>query len=250
MSDDTTAPWPQRRLSDLADGRRDRAAQQRVVVVDDHALLAESVVMTLRANGLDARTVDHSSADLVGTLLACEPDLVLLDLFLDDGFDRSLAAIAGITAAERVVVVVTATNDALLHARCIEAGAAGVVSKSAPIEHLIEAVVRGLAGEEIMTRQRRRELSEALLSSRQRAGRTSPLDSLTPRERETLQALMQGHSAGRIARDKGVSLVTVRTHIRAVLLKLDAHSQLEAVARAASEGWFRDDETMALSAPR
>lgn len=241
MPDDQTDPWPQRRLSDLADGTPARSRQQRVVVVDDHALLAESVVMTLRATGLDARTVAHGSADLVGTVLECEPDLVLLDLFLNDGFERSMAAIEGLTVAARVVVVVTATNDVLLHARCIEAGAAGVVSKSAPIEHLIESVVRGLAGEEIMTRQRRHELSEALLSSRRQEPQASPIDGLTPRERETFRSVMNGHSAGRIARDQGVSLVTVRTHIRAVLLKLDAHSQLEAVTKATREGWFRDE---------
>ena len=55
---------------------------------------------------------------------------------------------------------------------------------------------------------------------------------LTAREREVLELLAEGLRAGAIASRLGVSVVTVRNHIRAILRKLGCHSQLEAVAVA------------------
>lgn len=63
------------------------------------------------------------------------------------------------------------------------------------------------------------------------------LSSLTEREREILELLAEGHRPQTIAAELGLSVLTVRNHVRAILRKLDCHSQLEAAAlsrRAAS----------------
>ena len=215
-----------------------KSAAPRVVVIDDHALLAESVVMTLRMSGLDALSVAFDTPQLVQATLAHNPDLVLLDLFLGDHSQSSSAALVAFTEAGVRVLVVTATSDRLLHAQCIEFGAAGIIEKSEPIEALIDGVHRALRSESVMSRTRLAELRAELASSRRATTAVSLLESLTPREREVLRALTLGHPAGWIARDHRTSVVTVRTHIRAVLHKLDVHSQLEAVSMAMRQGWF------------
>ena len=58
------------------------------------------------------------------------------------------------------------------------------------------------------------------------------LAGLTRREREVLELLADGHRPQAIAQDLGLSVLTVRNHIRAVLRKLGCHSQLEAAALA------------------
>ena len=58
------------------------------------------------------------------------------------------------------------------------------------------------------------------------------LSSLTEREREILELLAEGHRPQTIAAELGLSVLTVRNHVRAVLRKLDCHSQLEAAALA------------------
>jgi DNA-binding NarL/FixJ family response regulator len=231
--------WPLRRLGEVTvEETLDHDVAARVAIVDDHALLAESVVMTLRLSGLDARSVPFDTPDLVGALLDRRPDLVLLDLFFGETSDVSLAAIATLHANLIRVLVVTATRDLVLHARCIEAGAVGVVEKSAPIERLIEAVHRALRNEAVLSQAKLADLRVALDDATRNSNQKSPFDTLTPREREVFHAITLGHAAGRIARDQKISVVTVRTHIRAVLHKLDCHSQLEAVTLATRHGWF------------
>lgn len=232
-------PWPLRRRDDRSLDRSSLSNElKRVVVIDDHALLADSVVMTLRQSGLDARSMSWDLPDLGHVVLRGQPNLVLLDLFLDDGVATSNALLSTFVEHGILVVVVTATHDPLLHARCLEIGACGVVEKSQPIDELIDAVHRALRGEAVMSVSRVAELQQALGASRRVAVSRSPLDDLTAREKLVLQSMMRGEAAARIARDHQLSVLTVRTHIRSVLTKLDVHSQLEAVSRASREGWF------------
>ncbi len=209
-----------------------------VCVVDDHALLSESVVMALRGAGISAVSVAHNTADLVTAVLQRRPGLVLLDLFLGQESDTSLAALAAVTQAGTKVLIVTATVDRLLHARCLELGAVGIVVKSEPIETLLTSVKRALRNETVMSKSTSTELLSELVTYRNRHIERSLIDTLTGRERDVLQALTHGHPAGWIACHHGTSIVTVRTHIRAVLHKLGVHSQLEAVSMAARFRWF------------
>ena len=211
----------------------------RVVVIDDHALLAESVVMTLRAAGLDASSVPFFSPDLVAAALQYRPDLVLLDLFRGDDIQPALTALTAFKSAGVPVLMVTASENRILHAQCIEAGAAGIIEKSAPIEALIDGVHRLLRNESVISQSRSVELLTELASFRHGSHQQSLIATLTPRERQVLQALTLGHPAGWIANEHSTSVVTVRTHIRSMLLKLNLHSQLEAVSMAHRQGWFR-----------
>jgi DNA-binding NarL/FixJ family response regulator len=176
----------------------------------------------------------------LGWFLSHDRDLVLLDLFLTATADASNAALVEFVKAGLSVVVVTATHDRLLHARCLELGAVGVVEKSQPIDQLIAAVLSGVRHESVMSVSKVIELRQALETERRTAVHSSPIDALTAREKAVLQAMLRGEAAGRIARDQQVSVLTVRAHIRSILSKLGVHSQLEAVSLAASEGWYRN----------
>jgi DNA-binding NarL/FixJ family response regulator len=84
----------------------------------------------------------------------------------------------------------------------------------------------------------RRRLRSALADRRDRlAELRAPFEQLTPREQHVLDGLVRGLSAPAIARDAMVSATTVRSQIRAILLKLDVHSQLEAVSLARRARW-------------
>ena len=228
-------------MSQSADSGRDRGRPPRVVIVDDHALLAESVVLTLRSTGLEAQSVRYDLPDLAGAVFQTEPDLVLLDLFLGDHTCRSTELIVALRRLGLPVIAVTASSDRLVHAESIEAGALAIIEKSAPIEALIEAVQRALRGETLLSQSRRLELLGELDASRRAKGNqstASSLEWLTHREREVLEALTEGRSAGWIANQHNTSILTVRSHIRSILTKLGVHSQLEAVSLATRNHWF------------
>jgi DNA-binding NarL/FixJ family response regulator len=155
--------------------------------------------------------------------------------------------VAPVRALGPRVLVLTGSSDRLVHARCIEAGASGVASKAEPFDRLLDAIRRTARGESPMGRLRQQELLAELRRDRAvRSERLAPFERLTPKEASVLLALAEGRSAEAIARASYVSLPTVRTQIRGILVKLGVGSQLAAVAMASERGWL--DEVRARSA--
>lgn len=210
------------------------------LIVDDHGVLADGLAMALAAEGLPAEV--HVPTSPEGVLQAVEerrPHLVLLDL--DLGLERGSGVdlVAPLRALGPRVLVLTGSTDRLLHARCLEAGAAGVASKGDPFDQLLDAIRRAARGEGAMGRRRREELVDELRRARAaRIERMAPFERLTPKEASVLLALAEGRSADEIARSSYVSLPTVRTQIRGILVKLGVSSQLAAVGMAIERGWL------------
>jgi two-component system, NarL family, nitrate/nitrite response regulator NarL len=210
-----------------------------IALVDDHVLLAQSLEMLLNAEGHRAAVCRDVSAEAVLAFAEDHrPRLTLLDLDLGGEHGSSLPLITPL-AAHTKVVVITAVDDRSRHAECVEAGAVGVIHKSAPIEELLTAIVSALDGSGLMTAEQRTDLLTALDAHRRRQQRRlTPFLELTPSEAQVLAALADGKSADRIARERYVSITTVRSQIRGLLRKLDVGSQLAAVARAREVGWL------------
>jgi DNA-binding NarL/FixJ family response regulator len=210
------------------------------LIVDDHGVLADGLAMALEAEGLPATVHVPTSADgILEAVAEAEPNLVLLDL--DLGLDRGSGVdlVGPLRALGPRVLVLTGSTDRLVHARCLEAGAAGVASKAEPFDRLLDAIRRTARGEPAMGRRRREELLDELRRERAtRSERLAPFERLTPKEASVLLALAEGRSAEAIARASYVSLPTVRTQIRGILVKLGVGSQLAAVAMAAERGWL------------
>lgn len=213
-----------------------------VVIVEDHELLAQSLAVVLRGRGLDVTWIDgRQPEDIVSSILDAAADVVLLDLDLGNGH-TSLPAIPALVASGTSVVMLTGVTDRVRLAECVEAGAVGVISKGEPFDHLAAALEELPRRHTLFGPGERDELLRELRVHRE--GRSSQLRvfaSLTRREREVLAALMEGKSAEQIAADDVVSLATARTHIRALLAKLEVRSQLAAVALAQRAGWRLDD---------
>ena len=210
------------------------------LIVDDHGVLADGLAMALEAEGLPARV--HVPASAEGILIAVAdagPHLVLLDL--DLGLERGSGVdlVEPLQALGTRVLVLTGSTDRLMHARCLEAGAVGVASKAEPFDRLLDAIRRAARGEPAMGRRRREELLDELRHDRTaRSERMAPFGRLTPKEASVLLALAEGRSAEAIARASYVSLPTVRTQIRGILVKLGVGSQLAAVGLAIERGWL------------
>ena len=212
----------------------------RVALVDDHRFLAQTLAVALQDAGYEAVLVDPAD-DVVRRVGQWQAAVVLLDLGLAgaegavDG-DELIPALA----ARHGVVVLTAETDRARWGRCLLAGARGVLSKSVPLEDIVQAVARAARGEPVGDETTRAGLLRA--ADRERADRReqlAPFRRLTPREEQVLAALLEGEAAGAIAAREVVSEATVRSHIRSVLLKLGVASQLQAVARARRAGWQR-----------
>jgi two-component system, NarL family, nitrate/nitrite response regulator NarL len=213
----------------------------RVVVVDDHSLFAESLVIALRATGVAAQCVvpreGMTAARLVRDVRQAHPDLVLLDLALGGGIEGTslVASLAGFGVA---VALVTGSDERARHGEALAAGAVGVIHKSSPFSTIVESVSRIRAGLPVMSRETRAELvstHRTAVASQQEARKRFQL--ITKREAEVLGQLMAGKQVVEIARTGVVSESTVRTQVKSILAKLQVSSQLSAVGLAHEVSW-------------
>ncbi len=211
----------------------------RVLLVEDHELLGEILVEALHGEGIVAETVAGPTREAILDLAAgFRPTIALLDLDLGPlGAGREL--IAPLADLGATVVMLTGSTDRMAHAECLAAGAAGILGKSEPFERILDTVRAVSGGEDVVSADERHALLTELRMKRlEERTRLEPFERLTRREREVLRSLAAGLRAAEIADRSYVSVETVRSQIRAILVKLGASSQLAAVAMARRAGWL------------
>jgi DNA-binding NarL/FixJ family response regulator len=222
----------------------------RVLIVDDHPLVAVGLQLALRSRGWDVEVADGPTADaVVDRAQAFAPGCVLLDLHLGElGNGRDL--IAPLRETSRAVVILTGETDRLLLAGCLEAGADGWICKRAFVDEVIAGVEDALAGRPLIGCAQREEMLDELRAHRARLEQSrSPFDRLTPREQRVLGALVEGLSGEEIAEAQFVAVSTVRSQVRGILRKLGVNSQLAAVATAVRAGWTGPSATAVTDEP-
>ncbi|GAB2677077.1 response regulator [Thalassiella azotivora] len=201
-----------------------------VLIVEDHAMVAAGLAAVLDDDP-EIRVIgtEHDLAGACRRLRTAPADVVLLDFRLPDGrggdaVDELLSA-----APDAHVLTVTAVPEAHALAEVVAAGAMGFVRKDARPDELLRAVKAVGAGGAWFSREAMARIV------RLRQG-TSSRPALSGRETEVLQALANGVPVPRIADDLHLSQHTVRNHLRSAMTKLEVHTSLDAVVRAAREG--------------
>ncbi|MDT5040882.1 MAG: hypothetical protein QOE51_1867 [Actinoplanes sp.] len=208
-----------------------------VLVVDGHQTFAELLGVALRGQP-DLRYVGHARNGEQALRLAAElrPDVILLDPELPDADGIAIAEMLRHRQPDTRVVILTASSEATLVGRATAAGAAGFLSKNGALGDVLHAVHTAHGGGMTVST----DILARLLRS------TSPVvgprgGGLTAREHEVLELMGSGLDPRAIARRLGISVHTCRGYVKAVLAKLDAHSQLEAVAVATRRGLLQPD---------
>jgi DNA-binding NarL/FixJ family response regulator len=150
--------------------------------------------------------------------------VLLIDYHLPDG--TGVDAVRGLAAATPKIVFLSSERSDAAVLAALEAGACGYLVKSEPLDQLVRAVRRAAEGEILLQAG---ELAALLGSQRERQRREAELErataGLTAREHEILRLMAQD-----------LALTTVRWYVQILLEKLEVHSKLSAVARAAELG--------------
>jgi DNA-binding NarL/FixJ family response regulator len=221
----------------------------RVLIVEDHGLVAIALQLGLSARGWDVETTDGPTAsDVIEHARRFEPQVVLLDIGLGEKVGNGIDLIAPLLATGAHVVMLTAETRRFVLAACLEKGAAGWLGKNVFPDEVVNTLNDVLDGTPLIGCAARAALIDELRI--ERAGQRkalSPFERLTARERDVLAALVDGLSAEEIAENQFVALTTVRSQIRAVLQKLGVRSQLAAVAHANRVGWRPDRPALAVA---
>jgi DNA-binding NarL/FixJ family response regulator len=138
--------------------------------------------------------------------------------------------------ASRVMILTTFEDDAYILG-ALRAGASGFLLKRSSPEELIAAIHTVAAGEALLSPSVTQRLIDHVARHPVIGEHANPLlDELTPREREVLELIAQGLSNREIAGELTVEETTVKSHVKRVLMKLQARDRVQAVILAYESG--------------
>ncbi|MCA1849016.1 MAG: response regulator transcription factor, partial [Actinobacteria bacterium] len=188
---------------------------QRLLLVEDHASFRQTLALVFdQQPDFEVVAQAGSLGEARRVMRGHEADMGVIDLALPDGEGVELIEELCEANPEFAALVLTASLDRAEHARAIEAGAAGVLHKSADVDEILDATRRLAAGETLISSDELVEMLRLAGQSREeeREGRAS-LEQRPRREVQVLEALAEGLTTREIAERLDMSVDTERPHM-------------------------------------
>jgi NarL family two-component system response regulator LiaR len=214
----------------------------RLLLVDDHAVVRKGLRALLdRQSGIEVTDEAEDGEQAVRAADRLRPDVILMDL--------EMPGIGGIEATRRIVEMHPDTRVVVLtsHASeedvfpALKAGAFGYLLKHSAPEDVLQAIRQAYRGETVLHPAIARMVLQELHRAPQ-PKQTVTTDPLSGRELEVLRLIAQGMSNHEIANVLVVGEATVRSHVSAILRKLQLASRTQAALYALREGLAALDE--------
>ncbi|HMJ96280.1 MAG TPA: response regulator transcription factor [Thermoleophilaceae bacterium] len=201
----------------------------RLVVVEDHQAMRQGLELLLGRQGCVVVGSAGRAEDAYELIRESRPDVAVMDVNLPDESGASLARRLLAKDPELGVLLYTGAEDRKTVREAIDCGARGLAVKAAPPGELIEAIrIIARGGTYLDPRLK------SLLGARPDTAAGAHI--LSAREREVLDLLAKGMTGDNAAIKLFLSPLTVRTHVRNAMRKLDAHTRAHAITLALQQG--------------
>ncbi|HEU0204593.1 MAG TPA: response regulator [Burkholderiaceae bacterium] len=195
-----------------------------VYVVDDEPAVRDSIAMLLRSVDLKSRTFSNAR-DFLAQYDRGVPACLITDVRMPGMSGLELQETLTSAGAALPVIIVTGHGDIAMAVRAMKAGAADFLEKPFKEQQLLDAVHRALAQQQTKT-----------APSATRAEYEARIEALTPREREVMLLVAEGHPNKVVASRLNLSTRTVEVHRANAMDKLQAKSLAEVVRIAIACG--------------
>lgn len=188
------------------------SADLRVMIVDDHPVVREGFARYIEtAPGMKVCCQSGSAAEAFAIYSKNRPDIVLVDLSLQEGSGLELIKDIIACDADAKLIVISGHDEDLYAQRCIRSGAMGYINKHEAAQNIVEAITKVRCGDVYLSQR----LSTKLL--RRVAGKKSdpdkdPKAALSDRELEVFELLGQGKTINEIAEHLYLSPKTIETY--------------------------------------
>lgn len=206
----------------------------KVAIVDDHPLAVNGLKNMLETS----RDIEVSAAYITGAALLegleeKQPDVLLLDLLLQDYKGKQLASIIHQKYPCIKILVITSL-DAPTHIKSLmRVGCSGYILKNADVKQLVKAITDVYNGEVYIQQELKEQMLNNMLQFKNSTAKTKA-PNLTVREKEVLKLIVEENTNQEIAQTLSLSLRTVENHRFSIMQKLDAKNSVGLV-RAAIE---------------
>ncbi|MFD1017771.1 response regulator [Thalassobacillus hwangdonensis] len=200
----------------------------RVVVVDDHDVVRKGVVAYLMTEP-DLDIVGEASSGNKGAELVSElnPDVVLMDLIMEDGTGIDATKKIMKTNPECKIIILTSYYDDEKVFPALEAGAFSYILKTSSAEEIAGAIKKAYKGENVIEPKVASKMMNRFRSSERKLH-----DDLTERELEVLMCIGEGMTNQEISDSLYIGIKTVKTHVSNILSKLEVHDRTQAAVYA------------------
>lgn len=210
------------------------AAPIRVLIADDHLVVRRGIGALLSSlDGVVVVAEASTGAEALREAQLTHPNVVIMDIQLPvmDGIEATRRL--SVQQPEVAVLVLTMFEDDETVLAAMRAGARGYLLKGAEQEDMVAAIRSVVAGQVVIGPGVAGRLISYLSAP---PVADPPFPTLTPREREILSQVADGHSNGAIADGLGLTAKTVGNHVSAIFAKLRVASRAEAIVKAREEG--------------
>lgn len=209
----------------------------RVLVVDDHTIVREGVHILLEAQS-DIEVVGEAADGQEALVRARElqPEIALVDIAMPGLNGLELTRALKRDWPQISVIILTMYESDEYFFQVLDAGASGYVLKKAASADLVAAVRAVHAGDVFLYPSVARRLVSDYLTRVKSGEEQNSYDGLTPREREVLKLIAEGHTNQAIAEKLVISPSTVQTHRTRIMQRLNLHNRVELIQYAVRKG--------------
>ena len=209
-----------------------------VVIADDHQLVRQGL-RALLENSHDVQVVGEAGTgyEAVDRVEQLKPDVIVMDLSMPllDGV-QAAARIIDLGLPTQVVIVSMHADSAVIHG-LVRRGVKGYLLKNALADELLLAIRSASAGKLYLSPTISESVMNMLIAPQQEGGSDRD-DPLTPREREVLQLVAEGHTNTSIANLLTISVKTVEKHRANIMTKLEADDLATLIRVAIKRGYI------------
>ncbi len=192
-----------------------------VLLADDHAVVRDGLRMILESQAdIQVLGTAADGRQAVEKARKLKPDVIVIDIAMPElnGIEATYQILQENPSIRVVILSMHATPEYIY--RTLEAGALGYLLKESASLEVIAAVRAAFAGQRYLSRRISDTLVDDYLQLQKGMSEIDPLKSLTGREREVLQLVVEGHTSEEIADDLALSPKTVASYRSRLMKKL------------------------------
>jgi DNA-binding NarL/FixJ family response regulator len=210
----------------------------RLVLADDHLVLRQALKALLERRGVEVVADEADGRAAVAAVQRLLPDIAVLDV--------AMPVLNGIEAAREIariaphipVILLSGIDDARFVPEALKVGVRGFVQKSQGADDLVRAIEEVQQGGLYVSPGASQAIVDAAIGNGRAAGGGPGSCELTPRERQVLQLVGEGHTTKQVAQALSISVKTAEFHRGRLMKKLNIHDTANLVRYAIREGWI------------